>query len=64
MENKYAEIDKAMSAKLAKEFAGKEWKVDCDNCGGLGNHPTPWNKVRKKITCKCCDGKGKYLMTY
>lgn len=61
---KYYEIDKAMSKKIAEEFKGKEWEVDCDTCKGEGFYYTPYFKIKKKWKCKSCNGKGKYLMTY
>lgn len=64
MDNKFVELDKAMSAKIAEEFRGKEWEVDCSMCSGCGYWPTPYNRIRKKRTCKGCGGKGKYLMSY
>lgn len=61
--DKFLEVDKAMSKQIAKELAGKEWDVTCETCSGTGFLYTPFFKVKKKWKCKFCDGQGTYKMT-
>ena len=56
-ENKYAELDKAISKKIMKEFKGKIIDHECPSCGGIGI-------LRTGEDCENCNGKGSFSIEY